>query len=63
MAKVLKYCKVIIVGSETPQIVKEAKMINAKKIEDAFQIIKNDLGNEIEMLILPNSLITLPIID
>ena len=63
MAKVLKYCKVIIVGSETPQIVQEAKMINAKKIDDAFQIIKNDLGNEIEMLILPNSLITLPIID
>ena len=63
MAKVLKYCKVIIVGSETPEIVKETKMINAKKIDDAFQIIKNDLGNEIEMLILPNSLITLPIID
>ena len=63
MAKVLKYCKVIVVGSETPQIVKKAKMINSKKIDDAFQIIKNDLGNEIEMLILPNSLITLPIID
>lgn len=61
MAKVLKKSKVVIVGSSTPEIIKEAKMIAAKDMEEAFEIIKNDLGSSLEVLLVPNALMTLPI--
>jgi len=63
MANVLKHCKVIIVGSYMPQVVTDAKMIAAKDMEEAFGIVKNDFGSNVDLLVIPNSLITLPIIQ
>lgn len=62
MANVLKHCKVIIVGCKVPELVKATKMIPVKNMDEAIQIVKNDLGNNVEMILLPNSLLTLPII-
>ena len=63
IASVLKKCKIIVVGCQTPNIIKEAKMIPAKDMEEAFNIVKNDFGNNIEMLLIPNALFTLPVIE
>ncbi|MFQ6025551.1 MAG: hypothetical protein ACE5JT_03450, partial [Nitrosopumilaceae archaeon] len=63
MANVLKHCKVIIVGSRMPEVVKDAKMMAAKDMEEAFSIVKNDLGNDMEVLVVRNALITLPVIQ
>jgi len=62
MANVLKHCKVIIVGSITPEIIKATKMIPATTMDEAFEIVKNDIGKDLELLLIPNSLLTLPII-
>jgi len=63
IANVLKKCKIIIVGSQTPDIVKKTKMIPAKDMEEALNIVKNTFVNNIEILLIPNALFTLPIID
>ncbi len=63
IASVLKKCKIIIVGSQTPDIVKKAKMIPAKDMEEALNIVKNTFVNNIELLLIPNALFTLPLID
>lgn len=63
MANVLKHCKVIIVGSQTPEIVQEAKMIPASTMDEAFEIIKNDSERNLEIILIPSSLTTLPIIN
>ncbi len=62
MANVLKNCKVIIVGSKVPEVVKETKMISCSNMDEAFKIIKNELGNNLDVIIIPNSFTTLPII-
>jgi len=62
MANVLKNCKVIIVGSVTPEIVKAAKMIPVSTIDEAFKIVTNNLRNDLDVIIIPNSLSTLLII-
>lgn len=61
MANVLKTCKIIIVGSDMPQVIKESKMIAARDMSEAFRIIKNDLGSNIDILLIPNALKTLPL--
>ena len=63
MANVLKHCKVIIVGSQVPEIVQGAKMIPASTMDEAFEIIKNDLERNLEIILIPSSLTTLPIIN
>jgi len=62
MANVLKHCKVIIVGSKEPQIVKDAKMIPTSTMNEAFKIVQNDLGKNLDVILIPNAMMTLPII-
>jgi hypothetical protein len=63
MAKVLEQSDVIIVGSETPEIVREAKMIPAADMDEAFHIAADKLGPNLEVLIVPHALLTLPIVQ
>ncbi|HXV66735.1 MAG TPA: nickel-dependent lactate racemase [Nitrosopumilaceae archaeon] len=63
IACVLNKCKIIVVGSQTPNIIQEAKMIPAQDMKEALDIIKNDLKNNIDILLIPNSLFTLPILE
>jgi nickel-dependent lactate racemase len=62
MAKVLEQTDVIIVGSETPEIVREAKMMPAADMNEAFRIVTDKLGADLEVLIVPHALLTLPIV-
>lgn len=62
MANVLKHCKVIIVGSMDPQIVKDVKMIPVSTMNEAFEFVQKDLGKNLDVIFIPNALMTLPII-
>ncbi len=63
MAKVMEECGVIIVGSECPDIVRQAKMIPAADMEEAFHIVTKRLGPNLDVLIVPHALLTLPIVQ
>jgi nickel-dependent lactate racemase len=63
MAKVLEKNPVIIVGSKTPDVVREVHMIPAVDMEEAFNIAAERIGRkELEILIVPHGLQTLPIV-
>jgi len=62
MANVLLHHKVIIVNPQKPEIINQAKMIPAKNMKEAFKIMTSDLGANLDLLFIPNSLITLPIL-
>jgi nickel-dependent lactate racemase len=63
MAKVLEEANVVIVGSECPQVVTACKMIPAEAMEQALLSAAQDLGQNLEVLIVPHALLTLPVVD
>jgi len=62
MAKVLEQARVVIVGSECPDLVAACKMIPAATMEEALTLATNELGQSCEVLIVPHALLTLPVI-
>jgi nickel-dependent lactate racemase len=63
MAKVLEKNPVIIVGSSTPDVVRQVHMIPAVDMEEAFNIAAERIGRkDLEVLIVPHGLQTLPIV-
>jgi len=63
MAKVLEKSKVVIVGSECPDLVRDCKMIPAATMEEALQLAALDLGPSCSVLIVPHAMLTLPVIQ
>ena len=63
MAKVLEKAKVLIVGSECPDLVAACKMIPAATIEEALQLAASELGFSCSVLIVPHALLTLPVLQ
>ncbi len=64
MAKVMEKSHVIIVGSKTPEIVRQVHMIPAADMQEAFQIATEKKGRqELDVLIVPHALLTLPIVS
>ena len=63
MAKVLEKTKVVIVGSECPDLVAECKMIPAASMEDALKLAASDLGPSCSVLVVPHAMLTLPVIQ
>jgi nickel-dependent lactate racemase len=63
MAKVLEEAKVIIVGSECPDLVAACKMIPAATMDEALSIAAQDLGPACRVLFVPHALLTLPVIQ
>ena len=63
MAKVLEQNKVIIVGSEYPELVAECKMLPVATMDEALAIAQADLGMELDVLVVPHALLTLPIVQ
>ncbi len=62
MAKVLEGAQVVIVGSEHPDLVKACKMIPAETMEEALSMAAEALGPELDVLIVPHALLTLPVV-
>jgi lactate racemase len=63
MAKVLEKAKVVIVGSECPELVAACKMIPAVNMDEALKLAASDLGPSCNVLIVPHALLTLPVIQ
>jgi nickel-dependent lactate racemase len=63
MAKVLEEARVIIVGSETPEVVTACKMTPAATMEEALALAARELGRDLDVLIVPHALLTLPVIS
>jgi nickel-dependent lactate racemase len=62
MAKVLEQARVVIVGSECPDLVSACKMIPAPTMEAALELASRELGNACSALIVPHALLTLPVV-
>ncbi len=62
MARVLEEARVVIVGSETPDVVRACKMIPAATMGEALALAARELGDELEVLIVPHALLTLPVV-
>jgi nickel-dependent lactate racemase len=62
MAKVLEQARVVIVGSECPEVVEACKMIPAATMEEALALAARELGPELDVLIVPHALLTLPVV-
>jgi len=62
MAKVQESCKIIIVGAECPGIVRDLHMIPVATMEEAFELIQANLGDRLQVAIVPHALLTLPIV-
>ncbi|RLC86048.1 MAG: hypothetical protein DRI79_10555 [Chloroflexi bacterium] len=63
MAKVLEEARVVIVGSEHPEVVAACKMTPAATMEEALEMAASELGPELDVLIVPHALLTLPVVQ
>jgi nickel-dependent lactate racemase len=62
MAKVLEQARVVIVGSEYPDVVAACKMIPAATMEEALSLAARELGEKLDVLVVPHALLTLPVV-
>jgi lactate racemase len=62
MARVLEECAVVVVGAADPSVVRDLKMLPAATMTDAFDIVRDQVGNRGRALVVPHALHTLPII-
>jgi nickel-dependent lactate racemase len=63
MAKVLEQTDVIVVGAEDPDLIRSAKFLAAPTMDAAFEMVSEKLGDELDALIVPHALLTLPIVE
>jgi hypothetical protein len=63
MAKVLEKVHVIVVGSESPDVVVACKMTPAATMDEALALAAGELGAELDVLIVPHALLTLPVVQ
>ena len=62
MAKVLEQNDVIVVGAEDPELIRSAKFLTAPTMKAAFGLVSQILGDNLDALIVPHALLTLPIV-
>jgi len=63
VAKVLEGARVVIVGSECPDVVAACKMTPAATMEEALALAARELGPDLDVLIVPHALLTLPVVS
>jgi len=62
MAKVLEEAHVIIVGAQCPDVVSACKMTPAVSMDEALAMASDELGSDLDVLIVPHALLTLPVV-
>jgi len=62
MAQVLERVRVVIVGSECPDVVSACKMIPAPTMDEALALAARELGPACRVVIVPHALLTLPVV-
>jgi nickel-dependent lactate racemase len=63
MAQVLAGCEVVVVGAEDPDIIERCHMTPAETMEEAFVLAQARMGRQLEALIVPHALLTLPVLQ
>jgi nickel-dependent lactate racemase len=63
MAKVLEQNEVIIVGAKDPNLMRSAKLLAASTMDAAFAMVRDRLGDGLDVLVVPHALLTLPIVQ
>jgi len=63
MAKVLEQNDVIIVGAQDPELIRSAKFLAAPTMDAAFHLVADRLGGDLDLLVVPHALLTLPIVQ
>ncbi len=63
MAKVLEKVRVVVVGTECPDVIVDCKMTPAATMDEALALAAQELGAELDVLVVPHALLTLPIVD
>ncbi len=63
MAKVLEQNDVIIVGAQDPELIRSAKFLAAPTMDAAFRLVADRLGGDLDLLVVPHALLTLPIVQ
>jgi nickel-dependent lactate racemase len=62
MAKVLEEARVLVVGSERPDVVAACKMTPVATMDEALALAARELGEDLDVLIVPHALLTLPVV-
>jgi nickel-dependent lactate racemase len=62
MAKVLEGVRVVIVGGECQDVIADCKMMPAATMEEALMLVSGELGRDLDVLIVPHALLTLPVV-
>ncbi len=62
LAKVLEQNDIIIVGAQDPEMIRSAKLLAAPTMEAAFAMVREKLGDGLDVLVVPHALLTLPIV-
>jgi nickel-dependent lactate racemase len=62
MAQVLAGCEVVVVGAEDPAVVQQCHMTPMATMEEAFALAQARMGLELEALVVPHALLTLPVV-
>jgi hypothetical protein len=63
MAKVLEKARVIVVGSERPDVIRDCKMVPVDSMDAALNLAARELGARLDVLIVPHAMLTLPIVQ
>ncbi len=63
MAKVLEQNDVIVVGARDPDLIRSAKFLTAPTMQSAFDMVRVKLGDELDALVVPHALLTLPVVQ
>ncbi|HSJ57358.1 MAG TPA: nickel-dependent lactate racemase [Anaerolineae bacterium] len=63
MAKVLEENDVLLVGCADPALVESAKFLTAPTMEAALELARERLGDNLDVVIVPHALLTLPIVQ
>lgn len=63
MAKVLCEADVVVVGAEHPEIVRDVQMVPVATMEEAFAWVQAKQGRDLDVLIVPHALLTLPVVQ
>lgn len=62
-AKVLEQTRIVIVGSEHPDLVSDCKMIPTATMDEALAMAEQSLGKYLEVLVVPHAMLTLPVVQ
>lgn len=62
LARTLEQTRVVIVGSECPDMVAACKMISAATMDEAFDLAAAELGPDANVLVVPHAMLTLPVV-